>query len=96
MGVVCSFVLSLVYALRVRVISLLYLSALIRVTLLFANLQRAYVSSLFENRFTDLLLKKMMVAENSETVTCPFNVAHTIERRRLQTHIIMCKRVRNN
>lgn len=39
-----------------------------------------------------MLLNKMMIANKSEKVTCPFNVAHTIERRRLQTHIIKCKR----
>ena len=34
--------------------------------------------------------------DQSEMVSCPFNSAHTIERRRLQAHIIKCKRVNNN
>ena len=37
-----------------------------------------------------------MIADKSEKVSCPFNSAHTIERRRLQAHIIKCKRVKNN
>ena len=34
--------------------------------------------------------------DQSEMVSCPFNSAHTIERRRLQAHIIKCKRVNSN
>jgi hypothetical protein len=40
-------------------------------------------------------VKMEIVADKSERVNCPFDPVHVIERRRLQAHIIKCKRVSN-
>ena len=55
----------------------------------FLNFIRSISRALF---FT---VKMEIVADKSERVNCPFDPVHVIERRRLQAHIIKCKRVSN-
>ena len=55
----------------------------------FFNFIRSISRALF---FT---VKMEIVADKSERVNCPFDPVHVIERRRLQAHIIKCKRVSN-